>query len=66
MTIYRQEPAKPIRFWGDANGHKFELLATYVPNEDNDPWVEYQNTLTGQAYTCRQEAFESRFQPLPD
>lgn len=33
--------------------------------KDNDPWVTYTNTQTGQEYSCRQEAFLSRFSPLP-
>jgi hypothetical protein len=33
--------------------------------KDNDPWVYYTNTQTRQEYSCRQEAFLSRFSPLP-
>ena len=57
---------KTIKYYSDAQGNKFEVLALYNPNEDNDTWVEYQNTQTNQKYSCRFEAFESRFHPLPE
>ena len=31
---------------------------------DNDPWVLYENTQTLESYSCRQEAFLSRFSAL--
>jgi hypothetical protein len=33
--------------------------------KDNDPWVAYINTQTKESYSCRQEAFLSRFSLLP-
>lgn len=33
--------------------------------KDGDPWVAYINTQTKESYTCRQEAFLSRFSLLP-
>ena len=33
--------------------------------KDNDPWVMYVNTQTNESYSCRQEAFLSRFSALP-
>jgi hypothetical protein len=33
--------------------------------KDGDPWVAYINTQTLQEYSCRQEAFLSRFSLLP-
>ena len=33
--------------------------------KDSDPWVTYINTQTQQEYSCRQEAFLSRFSLLP-
>ena len=41
-----------------------EVLATWMPNEEPDAWVKYRNTLTGQEYECRLEAFRSRYTPL--
>ena len=41
-----------------------DLVAVYNPNEEQDPWVEFANRLTGQRYTCRQEAFLARYQPV--
>lgn len=67
-TVYRQQTQAPalIKNWGTPDGHKFTLLAAYNPNEEDDTWVEYQNNVTGQTYTCRMEAFVNRFHPLPD
>ena len=48
-----------------SNNHQFEILALWCPNEEADTWVRYRNTQTLQEYTCRQEAFLSRFSPLP-
>lgn len=64
-TIYKQTTEK-IRFWTDSHSRRFELLATYSPNEDGDTWAEYRNTVTGETYSCRLEAFTSRFSPMPD
>lgn len=61
MTI-----TKSITRYKDAHGNEFEVIALYNPNEDNDTWVEYKNTITEQTYTCRFEAFESRFYPQLD
>ena len=34
--------------------------------KDGDPWVSYINIKTNESYSCRQEAFLSRFSPLPN
>jgi hypothetical protein len=51
--------------YGTSDGKKFDLIAVYCPNEENDPWVQYVNVETKQEYTCRKEAFEARFVKLP-
>jgi|Laugresbdmm110sd_1035091.scaffolds.fasta_scaffold143219_2 hypothetical protein len=38
---------------------------TVLELKDGDPWVTYINTQTLQEYSCRQEAFLSRFSQLP-
>lgn len=43
---------------------EFKVIARYS-TEDNDKWIEYEHTQTKQRYTCRLEAFESRFTPAP-
>jgi hypothetical protein len=43
----------------------FELLSTYCPNEEGDAWVTYRNIKTKQEYSCRKEAFLSRYSPTP-
>lgn len=42
-----------------------ELLATYCPNEEGDPWVTFRNVETKQEYSCRKEAFLARYSPTP-
>jgi len=43
-----------------------EVLATYNPNEEPDTWIKYRNKTTLQEYTCRLEAFLSRFHAKPE
>lgn len=43
---------------------EFKIIALEI--KENDPWVTYINTQTEQEYSCRQEAFLSRFSPLPN
>ena len=38
------------------------VLAVYCPNEEQDPWVEFENVNTLARYSCRQEAFLARYQ----
>ncbi len=47
-------------------GIVFKIKAVFNKNDENDPWVEYVNTRTLQEYSCRQEAFLSRFRQLPE
>jgi hypothetical protein len=44
-------------------GNEFKIIGLEL--KDSDPWVSYINTKTEQEYSCRQEAFLSRFSPLP-
>jgi hypothetical protein len=41
------------------------FLVTGLELKDGDPWVTYINTQTNESYSCRQEAFLSRFSLLP-
>ena len=59
-------PRNMSKFWSDTNGQEFEVLAIWNPNEEPDPWVRYRDILQDREYTCRLEAFESRFRPCPD
>jgi hypothetical protein len=51
----------------DHQSQKFCLIEHYVvPGERQDEdWVRYQNIRTNDIFTCRLEAFESRFQKAP-
>ena len=42
------------------------FLITKLELKDGDPWVTYINIKTNESYSCRQEAFLSRFSPLPN
>ena len=45
---------------------EMELLAVYAPNEEPDTWIKYRNARTLQEYTCRWEAFLSRYTPIEE
>jgi len=51
--------------YGNAQGDEFVILRVWNPNEEQDPWVEYENIQTEETYTCRLEAFQERFTLLP-
>jgi hypothetical protein len=48
------------------SGEVFRERARYNPNEEEDVWIEYENVRTNEIYTCRLEAFASRFRSLPN
>ena len=52
------------RWAGTNTREEFTVLAVWNPNEEQDPWVKYTNQ-QGQEFTCRLEAFQVRFSPLP-
>jgi hypothetical protein len=49
--------------WKSTSGEIFTVNAIYSPNEENDPWVHYTNE-AGDPFSCRAEAFLSRFVQL--
>jgi hypothetical protein len=52
--------------WAGANTREeFTVLAVWNPNEENDPWIKYCNQ-DDREYTCRLEAFLSRFSKIPE
>lgn len=53
----------PIKEWVSTNFTRVEVIAEYNPNEEQDPWVEFENIDTRQRYTCRKEAFLARYTP---
>lgn len=54
------------RYMGSNFTASFKVLTVYVTNEDNDTWVEYEQESTKQRYSCRMEAFYSRFTRIVD
>jgi len=48
-----------------SNGTGKTFRITGMELKDQDPWVMYVNTNTSESYSCRQEAFLSRFSALP-
>lgn len=51
------------QLYSSATGTQFKI--TVLELKEGDPWVTYINTQTLQEYSCRQEAFLSRFSLLP-
>ena len=46
-------------------GGEKTFQVTVLELKDGDPWVSYINIQTKESYSCRQEAFLSRFSLLP-
>jgi hypothetical protein len=57
---------KVAKYYMSADGKRFEVLSVWSPNEEPDTMVRYINRATGDDYTCRLEAFLSRFTETPD
>jgi hypothetical protein len=49
---------------GFTSREEFTVLAIWNPNEENDPWIRYRNQDDSE-FTCRLEAFLTRFTLLP-
>lgn len=54
---------KPGEHYSGYDHKIFEVQELYI--HEQDPWVRYTNTQTGQEYTCRQQAFLQRFSLQP-
>ncbi len=52
--------------YSGTEGKVFKITAVFNKDNTNDPWVAYINVRTLQEYSCRQEAFLSRFTILPE
>jgi hypothetical protein len=71
MTTFTTEdrqhaiPQVGSKWAGSNNREEFTVLAVWNPNEENDPWIRYRNQDDSE-FTCRLEAFLSRFSKLPD
>jgi hypothetical protein len=54
---------KLLDLFSDGKSNTFQVVGLEL--KDADPWVVYINTQTKESYSCRQEAFLSRFSLLP-
>jgi len=59
----RAVPKEGTKWSGATSRDEFTLIAIWNPEEENDPWVKYTNQ-DDREFTCRLEAFLSRFSPL--
>jgi hypothetical protein len=71
MTTFTTEDrlnatSKIAKHYTDSKSELFEVIAVWNPNEETDPWIRYRNIELDQEYTCRLEAFLSRFTPSPE
>jgi hypothetical protein len=70
MTTFTTEdrlraiPTEGSKWQGCTSREEFTVLALWNPNEENDPWIRYRNQ-DDREFTCRLEAFLSRFTSLP-
>ena len=63
LRAERPEPRIGSKWVGMDTRQEFTILAIWNPNEEPDPWVRYSNQ-DDREFTCRLEAFLSRFSPL--
>jgi hypothetical protein len=59
-------PKHLSKYWSGSDSREYELMAVWCPNEEPDAWARYRNITEDREYTCRLEAFLSRFRPAPD
>ena len=50
--------------WSASDSKVFEI--TDITVQEDDTWVEYEDTQTKGRYTCRLEAFKHRFTPIAE
>ena len=60
-TMRHKYPLEPYigQRWTSVDYKEFEILD--LTALEDDAWVTYRNTATGQEYSCRLEAFRHRF-----
>jgi hypothetical protein len=71
MTTFTSEdrnnalPKVGSKWMGFSSREEFTVLAVWNPNEEPDPWIKYSNQ-DDREFTCRLEAFLSRYTKIPD
>ena len=71
MTTFTSEdrehaiPRIGSKWVGITSREEFTVLAVWNPNEENDLWIKYRNQ-DDREFTCRLEAFLSKFRKLPE
>ena len=63
LAIWTTEQAKYPRY--TSMDVLVEVIREWCPNEEPDTWVEFRRIDTQALYTCRKEAFLSRYRPTP-
>ena len=56
---------KVAQYYTDSHGKRFEVISVWTPDDESSTMVRYVNNATGDDYTCRLEAFLSRFFETP-
>lgn len=62
MIATKQREPYIGQLWSATDFKEFKITDLTVT--EDDAWVDYVNTQTGQAYSCRLEAFRARFSPM--
>ena len=71
MTTFTSEdreqaiPKEGSKWSGTDIREEYTVLAVWNPNEENDPWIRYRNQ-DDREFSCRLEAFLSKFSKIPD
>lgn len=61
LDAFRKTMPKRGDVYRGADAEEFETIAIYTPNEEPDAWISYASCRTKVEYSCRLEAFLSRF-----
>jgi len=61
LEAFRKNMPKKGQVYRGTDSEEFEIMGTFLPNEEPDTWISYTSRRTLVEYTCRLEAFMGRF-----
>ena len=61
LEAFRKDMPQAGAVYRGADSEEFDIVAVYTPNEEPDTWISYSSRRTQTEYSCRLEAFHSRF-----
>lgn len=61
MSKVNKKIVKVGSIWTTGDGKAFKVTKVQLEKPHTHTWVHYQNMVTGQEYSCYQDAFVARF-----